>query len=182
MLGNFSFQVTSRRSHSWAWEFLTKELEIPADRLYISVYQEDDEAYDIWTKEVGIPRRSHYLVWAKRTTTEMAPAPGPCSEIYYDRGPSTAAASRPTASVMTIDRFMEIWNLVFSQYDADGKGNYELLAKPNIDTGMGPSVWPSYMQDVNNLSRSMPLPPFCFTSGASRRSTARTRRMTSPSA
>ena len=153
MLGNFSFQDYFKKEViPWAWEFLTKELEIPADRLYISVYQEDDEAYDIWTKEVGIPEDHMVRLGKEDNFWEHGSGPcGPCSEIYYDRG-LKYGCGKPTCGVgCDCDRFMEIWNLVFSQYDADGKGNYELLAKPNIDTGMGLERLAVVMQDVNNL-------------------------------
>ena len=153
MLGNFSFQDYFKKEViPWAWEFLTKELEIPADRLYISVYQEDDEAYDIWTKEVGIPEDHMVRLGKEDNFWEHGSGPcGPCSEIYYDRG-LKYGCGKPTCGVgCDCDRFMEIWNLVFSQYDADGTGTYELLAKPNIDTGMGLERLAVVMQDVNNL-------------------------------
>ena len=153
MLGNFSFQDYFKKEViPWAWEFLTKELEIPADRLYISVYQEDDEAYDIWTKEVGIPEDHMVRLGKEDNFWEHGSGPcGPCSEIYYDRG-LKYGCGKPTCGVgCDCDRFMEIWNLVFSQYDADGKGNYELLAKPNIDTGMGLERLACVMQGVGNL-------------------------------
>ena len=153
MLGNFSFQDYFKKEViPWAWEFLTKELEIPADRLYISVYQEDDEAYDIWTKEVGIPEDHMVRLGKEDNFWEHGSGPcGPCSEIYYDRG-LKYGCGKPTCGVgCDCDRFMEIWNLVFSHYDADGKGKYELLAKPNIDTGMGLERLAVVMQDVNNL-------------------------------
>ena len=153
MLGNFSFQDYFKKEViPWAWEFLTKELEIPADRLYISVYQEDDEAYDIWTKEVGIPEDHMVRLGKEDNFWEHGSVPcGPCSEIYYDRG-LKYGCGKPTCGVgCDCDRFMEIWNLVFSQYDADGKGNYKLQAKPNIDTGMGLERLAVVMQDVNNL-------------------------------
>ena len=153
MLGNFSFQDYFKKEViPWAWEFLTKELEIPADKLYISVYQDDDEAYDIWTKSVGIPEDHMVRMGKEDNFWEHGSGPcGPCSEIYYDRG-LKYGCGKPTCGVgCDCDRFMEIWNLVFSQYDADGKGNYELLAKPNIDTGMGLERLAVVMQDVNNL-------------------------------
>ena len=153
MLGNFSFQDYFKKEViPWAWEFLTKELEIPADKLYISVYQDDDEAYDIWTKSVGIPEDHMVRLGKEDNFWEHGSGPcGPCSEIYYDRG-LKYGCGKPTCGVgCDCDRFMEIWNLVFSQYDADGKGKYELLAKPNIDTGMGLERLAVVMQDVNNL-------------------------------
>jgi len=153
MLGNFSFQDYFKKEViPWAWEFLTKELEIPADRLYISVYQDDDEAYDIWTKSVGIPEDHMVRMGKEDNFWEHGSGPcGPCSEIYFDRG-LKYGCGKPTCGVgCDCDRFMEIWNLVFSQYDSDGKGTYALLPKPNIDTGMGLERLAVVMQDVDNL-------------------------------
>ena len=153
MLGNFSFQDYFKKEViPWAWEFLTKELEIPADRLYISVYQDDDEAYDIWTKSVGIPEDHMVRLGKEDNFWEHGSGPcGPCSEIYFDRG-LKYGCGKPTCGVgCDCDRFMEIWNLVFSQYDSDGKGTYALLPKPNIDTGMGLERLAVVMQDVYNL-------------------------------
>ena len=153
MLGNFSFQDYFKKEViPWAWEFLTKELEIPADRLYISVYQDDDEAYDIWTKSVGIPEDHMVRLGKEDNFWEHGSGPcGPCSEIYFDRG-LKYGCGKPTCGVgCDCDRFMEIWNLVFSQYDSDGKGTYALLPKPNIDTGLGLERLAVVMQDVDNL-------------------------------
>ena len=153
MLGTFSFQDYFKKEViPWAWEFLTKELEIPADRLYISVYQDDDEAYDIWTKSVGIPEDHMVRLGKEDNFWEHGSGPcGPCSEIYFDRG-LKYGCGKPTCGVgCDCDRFMEIWNLVFSQYDSDGKGTYALLPKPNIDTGMGLERLAVVMQDVDNL-------------------------------
>ena len=153
MLGNFSFQDYFKKEViPWDWEFLTKELEIPADRLYISVYQDDDEAYDIWTKSVGIPEDHMVRLGKEDNFWEHGSGPcGPCSEIYFDRG-LKYGCGKPTCGVgCDCDRFMEIWNLVFSQYDSDGKGTYALLPKPNIDTGMGLERLAVVMQDVDNL-------------------------------
>ena len=153
MLGNFSFQDYFKKEViPWAWEFLTKELEIPADRLYISVYQDDDEAYDIWTKSVGIPEDHMVRLGKEDNFWEHGSGPcGPCSEIYFDRG-LKYGCGKPTCGVgCDCDRYMEIWNLVFSQYDSDGKGTYALLPKPNIDTGMGLERLAVVMQDVDNL-------------------------------
>ena len=153
MLGNFSFQDYFKKEViPWAWEFLTKELEIPADRLYISVYQDDDEAYDIWTKSVGIPEDHMVRLGKEDNFWEHGSGPcGPCSEIYFDRG-LKYGCGKPTCGVgCDCDRYMEIWNLVFSQFDADGKGHYERLARPNIDTGMGLERLACVMQGVGNL-------------------------------
>ena len=153
MLGNFSFQDYFKKEViPWAWEFLTKELEIPADRLYISVYQDDDEAYDIWTKSVGIPEDHMVRLGKEDNFWEHGSGPcGPCSEIYFDRG-LKYGCGKPTCGVgCDCDRFMEIWNLVFSQYDSDGKGTHALLPKQNIDSGMGLERLAVVMQDVDNL-------------------------------
>ena len=153
MLGNFSFQdYFKKEAIAWAWEFLTKELEIPAERLFISVYQDDDQAWDIWTKEIGIAE-DHMVRFGKEDNFwEHGSGPcGPCSEIYFDRGPEHGC-DKPTCKVgCDCDRYMEVWNLVFSQFDSDGKGNYTLLEKPNIDTGMGLERLACVMQGVGNL-------------------------------
>ena len=153
MLGNFSFQDYFKKEViPWAWEFLTKELEIPADRLYISVYQDDDEAYDIRTKSVGIPEDHMVSLGKEDNFWEHGSGPcGPCSEIYFDRGLKYGCGKTTYGVGCDCDRFMEIWNLVFSQYDSDGKGTYALLPKPNIDTGMGLERLAVVMQDVDNL-------------------------------
>ena len=153
MLGNFSFQDYFKEEViPWAWEFLTKDLEIPAEKLYISVYLDDDEAYDIWTKKIGISEDHMVRIGKEDNFWEHGSGPcGPCSEIYYDRGPEFGCG-KPTCGVgCDCDRYMEIWNLVFSQFDSDGNGHYERLAKPNIDTGMGLERLACVMQDVGNL-------------------------------
>ena len=153
MLGNFSFQDYFKEEViPWAWEFLTQDLEIPAEKLFISVYTDDDEAYDIWTKKVGIPE-DHMVRFGKEDNFwEHGSGPcGPCSEIYYDRGPEHGCGKPDCKVGCDCDRYMEIWNLVFSQYDSDGKGHYERLPKPNIDTGMGLERLACVMQDVGNL-------------------------------
>ena len=153
MLGNFSFQDYFKEEViPLAWEFLTQDLEIPAEKLYISVYTDDDEAYDIWTKKVGIPE-DHMVRFGKEDNFwEHGSGPcGPCSEIYYDRGPEHGCGKPDCKVGCDCDRYMEIWNLVFSQYDSDGKGHYERLPKPNIDTGMGLERLACVMQDVGNL-------------------------------
>ena len=153
MLGNFSFQDYFKEEViPWAWEFLTQDLEIPAEKLYISVYTDDDEAYDIWTKKVGIPE-DHMVRFGKEDNFwEHGSGPcGPCSEIYYDRGPEHGCGKPDCKVGCDCDRYMEIWNLVFSQYDSDGKGHYERLPKPNIDTGMGLERLACVMQGVSNL-------------------------------
>ena len=155
MLGNFSFQDYFKEEViPWAWEFLTSDewMAIPKDRLHISVYEEDDEAYDIWTKKVGIAPDHMVRLGKEDNFWEHGSGPcGPCSEIYFDRGPEYGCG-KPTCGVgCDCDRYMEIWNLVFSQFDADGKGHDERLARPNIDTGMGLERLACVMQGVGNL-------------------------------
>ena len=153
MLGNFSFQdYFKTEAINWAWEFLTKVLEIPADLLYISVYEDDDEAWDIWTKRVGIPE-DHMVRFGKEDNFwEHGSGPcGPCSEIYFDRGPEHGCGKPDCKVGCDCDRYMEVWNLVFSQFDSDGKGTYTRLEKPNIDTGMGLERLACVMQNVGNL-------------------------------
>ena len=155
MLGNFSFQDYFKEEViPWAWEFLTSDewMAIPKDKLHISVYEEDDEAYDIWTKKVGIAPDHMVRLGKEDNFWEHGSGPcGPCSEIYFDRGPEYGCG-KPTCGVgCDCDRYMEIWNLVFSQFDADGKGHYERLARPNIDTGMGLERLACVMQGVGNL-------------------------------
>ena len=155
MLGNFSFQDYFKEEViPWAWEFLTSDewMAIPKDRLHISVYEEDDEAYDIWTKKVGIAPDHMVRLGKEDNFWEHGSGPcGPCSEIYFDRGPEYGCG-KPTCGVgCDCDRYMEIWTLVFSQFDADGKGHYERLARPNIDTGMGLERLACVMQGVGNL-------------------------------
>ena len=155
MLGNFSFQDYFKEEViPWAWEFLTSDewMAIPKDKLHISVYEEDDEAYDIWTKKVGIAPDHMVRLGKEDNFWEHGSGPcGPCSEIYFDRGPEYGCG-KPTCGVgCDCDSYMEIWNLVFSQFDADGKGHYERLARPNIDTGMGLERLACVMQGVGNL-------------------------------
>ena len=153
MLGNFSFgDYFKREATAWAWEFFTKVMEIPAELLYVSVYLEDDEAYDIWTKEVGVDP-SHMVRFGKEDNFwEHGAGPcGPCSEIYFDRGPSKGCGKPDCKVGCECDRFIEVWNLVFTQFENDGNGNYTRLKNPNIDTGMGLERLACVMQDVDNL-------------------------------
>lgn len=153
MLGNFSFgDYFKKDAIKWSHEFFVKVLEIPEDRLWYTVYKGDDEAYDIWTKEVGIaPER---VVRMDRDTNFWEHGKGPCgpsSEIYYDRGEQYSCGSSACGVGCECDRYIEIWNLVFTQFDNDGKGNYTDLVHPNIDTGMGLERLACVMQDVDNL-------------------------------
>ena len=153
MLGNFSFgDYFKREATAWAWEFVTKELGLPEDRVYITVYEEDDEAIDIWTKEVGVDP-SHISKMGKEDNFwEIGQGPcGPCSELYFDRGEKYGCGSPDCKVGCECDRFVEFWNLVFTQFDKDENGVYNRLAHPNIDTGMGLERMAVIMQDVNNL-------------------------------
>ncbi len=153
MLGNFSFgDYFKKEATRWAWEFCTEVMEMPADRIYISVYLEDDEAYDIWTKEIGIPE-DHMVRFGKEDNFwEHGAGPcGPCSELYFDRGEKYGCGSPDCKVGCDCDRYIEFWNLVFTQFDNDGNGNYSKLKSCNIDTGMGLERLACIMQDVNNL-------------------------------
>ena len=153
MLGNFSFgDYFKREATAWAWEFCTKVLEMPADKIYISVYEEDDEAYDIWTKELGIAPDHMVRLGKEDNFWEHGAGPcGPCSELYFDRGEKYGCGS-PTCGVgCDCDRYVEFWNLVFTQFDNDGNNNYTRLKSCNIDTGMGLERLACIMQGVDNL-------------------------------
>ena len=138
MLGNFSFgDYFKKEAIAWAWEFLTKELEIPEERLYASVYQDDDEAFGIWTKEIGLPPEKVVRMGKEDNFWEHGTGPcGPCSEIYYDRGEKYGCGKPGCGVGCDCDRYIEVWNLVFTQFDRQEDGTYERLAHPNIDTGM----------------------------------------------
>ncbi|MDD4689494.1 MAG: alanine--tRNA ligase [Eubacteriales bacterium] len=153
MLGNFSFgDYFKKEATAWAWEFFTQVMEIPADRLWISVYEEDDEARDIWINEVGVDA-SHIVRLGKEDNFwEHGTGPcGPCSEIHFDRGVEHGCGKDTCGVGCDCDRFMEVWNLVFTQFDKDEEGNYNRLPNPNIDTGMGLERLAVVMQGVNNL-------------------------------
>ena len=153
MLGNFSFgDYFKHEAISWSWEFLTEVVGLDADRLYPSVYLDDDEAFDIWNKEVGIPADRIYKFGKEDNFWEHGAGPcGPCSEIYYDRG-EKYGCGKPTCKVgCDCDRYMEVWNNVFTQFENDGKGNYTLLENKNIDTGMGLERLAVVVQDVDSI-------------------------------
>ncbi|MCL2857521.1 MAG: alanine--tRNA ligase [Oscillospiraceae bacterium] len=139
MLGNFSFgNYFKSEACAWAWEFSTKEMQMPIDKLWVSIYQDDDQAFDIWTKEVGVAPERIVRLGKADNFWEIGTGPcGPCSELYFDRGIEVGCGSPDCAVGCECDRYVEFWNLVFTQFDSDGKGNYTPLAKPNIDTGMG---------------------------------------------
>ena len=153
MLGNFSFgDYFKHEAIAWAWEFLTVTLEIPGELLWPSVYEEDDEAYAIWRDEIGVPEAHIVRLGKADNFWEHGSGPcGPCSEIYFDRGLKYGCGSPDCKPGCDCDRFMEIWNNVFSQFNNDGAGNYTELVKKNIDTGMGLERLACVMQGVDNL-------------------------------
>ena len=153
MLGNFSFgDYFKHEAIAWSWKFLTKTLEIPADRLYPSVYQDDDEAFNIWNKEIGVDKDRIFRFGKEDNFWEHGAGPcGPCSEIYYDRGEKYGCGKPGCTVGCDCDRYIEIWNNVFTQFNNDGNGNYEELENKNIDTGMGLERLATVMQDVDSI-------------------------------
>ena len=159
MLGNFSLgDYFKHEALAWSWEFLTEVLGLEADRLYPSIYGEDDEAFDIWNKEIGIPAERITRFYRDPVTGECdnfwehgAGPCGPCSEIYYDRGEKYGCGKQDCKVGCDCDRFMEVWNNVFTQFEGDGKGNYVELTQKNIDTGMGLERLAVVMQDVDSV-------------------------------
>ncbi|MBR5134034.1 MAG: alanine--tRNA ligase, partial [Clostridia bacterium] len=153
MLGNFSFgDYFKHEATAWAWEFCTEVLELPKDRIWISIYENDDEAKDIWVNEVGVDE-SHIVRLGKADNFwEHGSGPcGPCSELYFDRGEQYGCDNPNCGVGCECDRYVEFWNLVFTQFDNDGNGNYSPLEHPNIDTGMGLERLACIMQSVGNL-------------------------------
>ena len=153
MLGNFSFgDYFKHEAIAWSWEFLTKDLEIPEDRLYPSVYLEDDEAFDIWNKEIGVAKDRIFRFGKEDNFWEHGAGPcGPCSEIYYDRGEKYGCGKPGCTVGCECDRYIEIWNNVFTQFENDGEGHYTELENKNIDTGMGLERLATVMQDVDSI-------------------------------
>ena len=153
MLGNFSFgDYFKKEAIAWSWEFLTEVLEMDPDRLYPSVYLEDDEAFDIWNKDIGIAKERIFRFGKEDNFWEHGSGPcGPCSEIYYDRGEKYGCGKPDCTVGCDCDRYMEIWNNVFTQFDNDGHGNYTELEHKNIDTGMGLERLASVVQDVDSI-------------------------------
>lgn len=153
MLGNFSFgDYFKEEATKWAWEFLTEELKIPKELLYVTVYEEDDEAWDIWEKNRGVDPSHIKRMGKEDNFWEIGSGPcGPCSEIYFDRGEKYGCGKDTCGVGCDCDRYIEIWNNVFTQFDSDGKGNYERLPKGNIDTGMGLERLACIMQGVDNM-------------------------------
>ena len=153
MLGNFSFgDYFKKEAIAWTWEFLTQEVGLEPSRLYPSIYENDDEAFEIWNKEIGVPADHIFRFGKKDNFWEHGSGPcGPCSEVYYDRGEKYGCGKPDCVVGCDCDRYMEVWNNVFSQFDNDGQGNYTELAQKNIDTGMGLERLAVVCQDVNSL-------------------------------
>ncbi len=153
MLGNFSFgDYFKTEAIHWSWEFLTEVVGLSPDRLYPSVYLEDDEAFDIWNKEIGIPKERIFRFGKEDNFWEHGAGPcGPCSEIYYDRGEKYGCGKPGCTVGCECDRYIEVWNNVFTQFENDGHGNYTELAQKNIDTGMGLERLAVVVQDVDSL-------------------------------
>ena len=153
MLGNFSFgDYFKNEAIPWSWEFMTEVMEIPADRMYASIYQDDDEAFDIWHEKVGLAPERIFRMGKDDNFWEVGLGPcGPCSEIYYDRGPEFGCG-RPECTVgCDCDRYIEVWNNVFTQFNKQEDGSYTNLPKPNIDTGMGLERLATVMQGVTSI-------------------------------
>ncbi len=153
MLGNFSFgDYFKHEAIGWSWEFLTQVVGLDPDRLYPSVYLEDDEAFDIWNKEIGIAPERIFRFGKEDNFWEHGSGPcGPCSEIYYDRGEKYGCGKTDCTVGCDCDRYIEVWNNVFTQFDNDGKGNYSELEQKNIDTGMGLERLATVVQDVDSI-------------------------------
>ena len=153
MLGNFSFgDYFKHEAIAWSWEFLTKIVGLDPERLYPSVYVEDDEAFEIWNKEVGIPAERIFRFGKEENFWEHGAGPcGPCSEIYYDRGEKYGCGSPDCTVGCECDRYIEVWNNVFTQFENDGEGHYETLKQKNIDTGMGLERLAVVVQDVDSI-------------------------------
>ena len=153
MLGNFSFgDYFKRESIRWGWEFVTEHLNIPEYRLWVTVYEEDDDAFDIWSKEMNFPTERIVRLGKDDNFWEIGTGPcGPCSEIYFDRGESFGCDNPDCKPGCDCDRYLEFWNHVFTQFDRDEEGNYGQLEHKNIDTGMGLERMACIMQDVDNI-------------------------------
>ena len=153
MLGNFSFgDYFKEEAIAWAWEFLVDVLEVPKDRLYISVYEEDQEAADIWHEQIGVPKDMIEFLGKEDNFWEVGVGPsGPCSEIHYDKGEEYGCGDKDCKVGCECDRYMEVWNLVFTQFDKQVDGTYQPLPNPNIDTGMGLERLAAMMQGVDSI-------------------------------
>lgn len=153
MLGNFSFgDYFKHEAIAWTWEFLTETVGLDKDRLYPSVYENDDEAFEIWEKEIGVPKERIFRFGKEDNFWEHGSGPcGPCSEVYYDRGEKYGCGKPGCTVGCDCDRYIEVWNNVFTQFDNDGKGNYSELEQKNIDTGMGLERLAAVVQDVDSI-------------------------------
>lgn len=153
MLGNFSFgDYFKKEATAWAWEFITKDLELPVDKIWVTVYEEDDEAKEIWINEVGVDPNKIVKLGKDDNFWEIGTGPcGPCSELYIDRGEAYGCGHADCKPGCDCDRFLEFWNLVFTQFDKDDNGVYNLLPNPNIDTGMGLERIACIMQGVDSI-------------------------------
>ncbi|NSW89168.1 MAG: alanine--tRNA ligase [Firmicutes bacterium] len=153
MLGNFSFgDYFKKEAISWAWEFVTQVLKMPRERLWVSIYVDDDEAFEIWNKDIGLPAERIVRMGKEDNFWEHGTGPcGPCSEIYFDRGPEKGCGKPDCKVGCDCDRYIEFWNLVFTQFNKEEDGSYTLLQKKNIDTGMGLERLACIMQDVDSL-------------------------------
>lgn len=153
MLGNFSFgDYFKKEAIPWAWEFCTQDLQMPVDKLWVTIYEDDDEAFEIWNKDIGLPPERIVRMGKKDNFWEHGIGPcGPCSEIYFDRGPEKGCGSSDCKVGCECDRYVEFWNNVFTQFYRDESGNYTRLAHPNIDTGMGLERLACISQGVDNL-------------------------------
>ena len=153
MLGNFSFgDYFKKEAIPWAWEFCTQDLKMPVDKLWVTIYEDDDEAFEIWHKDIGLPADRIVRMGKKDNFWEHGTGPcGPCSEIYYDRGPEKGCGSPDCKVGCECDRYVEFWNNVFTQFNRDEQGNYTRLDHPNIDTGMGLERLACISQGVDNL-------------------------------
>ncbi len=153
MLGNFSFgDYFKNEAIEWAWEFFTKVIKLPEDKLYVSIYQDDDEAFDIWHKKIGLSEDRIFRMGKEDNFWEHGVGPcGPCSEIYYDKGPEYGCGKPDCTVGCDCDRYMEVWNLVFTQFCKEDDGSYSNLDHPNIDTGMGLERLATVMQGVNSI-------------------------------
>ena len=153
MLGNFSFgDYFKHEAIAWTWEFLTEVVGLDPERLYPSVYENDDEAFEIWEKEIGVPKEKIFRFGKEDNFWEHGSGPcGPCSEVYYDRGEKYGCGKPDCTVGCDCDRYIEVWNNVFTQFDNDGKGNYTELEQKNIDTGMGLERLAAVVQDVDSI-------------------------------
>ena len=153
MLGNFSFgDYFKKEAIEWAWEFVLQDLEMPRENIWASIYEEDDEAYDLWHDHIGLEKERIVRLGKEDNFWEIGTGPcGPCSELYYDRGPAYGCDDPDCKPGCDCDRFVEFWNLVFTQFNKDDEGNYTKLPNPNIDTGMGLERVAAIMQDVNSI-------------------------------